>query len=151
MDGKFVLLNFIGKEFKCIVIIWGMLFFGVKWYMFVYWWNFIFKVLEVDNIVKDLEMCGKVYVILYKGKGINVVEKEMFCGLNVLFIYIEWEGEYVILFFYVDYWFLLFLDLDDFFKFLYFEIFFWFDIILFDFGKLCLLLIFNFEFKIIIW
>lgn len=108
---------------------------GEKRYMSVYWRNFIFKAPEVENIEKDPEKCGKAYVTLYEGKGTNVAVKESFCGLSALPSHIEWEGEYVTLFFYVDYRSPAPSDPTDPSKFLYPEVFFRLDVTSFDFGE----------------
>ena len=79
--------------------------------------------------------CGKAYVTLYEGKGTNVAVKESFCGLSALPSHIEWEGEYVTLFFYVDYRTPAPSDPTDPSKFLYPEVFFRLDVTSFDFGK----------------
>ncbi|XP_078336913.1 uncharacterized protein LOC111136351 [Crassostrea virginica] len=132
-DGKFAPPSLIGKELKCTITIRGMPSSGEKRYMSVYWRNFIFKAPEVENIEKDPEKCGKAYVTLYEGKGTNVAVKESFCGLSALPSHIEWEGEYVTLFFYVDYRSPAPSDPTDPSKFLYPEVFFRLDVTSFDF------------------
>ena len=61
--------------------------------------------------------------------------KESFCGLSALPSHIEWEGEYVTMFFYVDYRSPAPSDPTDPSKFLYPEVFFRLDVTSFDFGK----------------
>lgn len=100
-----------GQLLECTVIVRGMpgvpgIFPPVKRYMGIYWREFLIHDPKVKKKLgttspKD---CGKAYVTMYNGKDkASATEFHTLCGVDTVSPSYEWQGEYITLYFYLDY------------------------------------------------
>ncbi|XP_069114556.1 uncharacterized protein [Argopecten irradians] len=100
-----------GQLLECTVIIRGMpatpgVFPPEKRYMGIYWREFL---VHDPNVKKRLgsmtpKDCGKAHVTMYNGKDkASATQSYTLCGVDTVSPSYEWEGEFITLFFYLDY------------------------------------------------
>ncbi|KAK3085998.1 hypothetical protein FSP39_011975 [Pinctada imbricata] len=95
--------NLRGFEFECIIVLRGMPSTGEKRFMSLYWRDFILAGPNLTTVENDVSQCGKAYVTVYNGMDTTAQEKYTLCGVGALPSHLEWEGEYITLYFYIDY------------------------------------------------
>ena len=92
-----------GHEFECIIVLRGMPSTGEKRYMSLYWRDFILAGPNLTTVENDVTNCGKAFVTVYNGMDTTAQEKYTLCGVGALPSHLEWEGEYITLYFYIDF------------------------------------------------
>ncbi|CAG2234714.1 unnamed protein product [Mytilus edulis] len=92
-----------GQEFECIIVVRGMPTTGEKRFMALHMRQFHLKEQAVVRPENEVAKCGKAYVIIYNGMDRNAAEKFVFCGADAVTQNLEWTGEYMTFYFYIDY------------------------------------------------
>lgn len=92
-----------GQEFECIIVVRGMPSTGEKRYMAIHMRTFHLKDKDVVRPENDVSKCGKAYMIIYNGMDRTAKEKYVFCGADAVVQNLEWVGEYMTFYFYIDY------------------------------------------------
>jgi hypothetical protein len=92
-----------GQEFECIIVVRGMPTTGEKRYMAIHMRSFHLKEQGVTTPQNEVAKCGKAYMIVYNGMDRTAPEKYVFCGADARVMNLEWVGEYMTFYFYIDY------------------------------------------------
>ncbi|XP_052061831.1 uncharacterized protein LOC127701894 [Mytilus californianus] len=92
-----------GQEFECIIVVRGMPSTGEKRFMAIHFRQFHLKEQAVVRPENEVAKCGKAYMIIYNGMDRNAAEKYVFCGKDAVIQNLEWKGEYMTFYFYIDY------------------------------------------------
>ena len=92
-----------GQEFECIIVVRGMPSTGEKRFMSIHMRSFHLRDQAIQRPQNQVDKCGKAYMIIYNGMDRTAQEKYVFCGADAVVQNLEWEGEYMTFYFYVDY------------------------------------------------
>lgn len=92
-----------GKEFECIIVVRGMPSTGEKRYMAIHMRQFHLMDQVVVRPENEVAKCGKAYMIVYNGMDRTAKEKYVFCGADAVVQNLEWAGEYITFYFYMDF------------------------------------------------
>lgn len=96
-----------GSILECLIVVRGVPAAGKTSYMSVHWRDFHIRQSELDGFHSSKEQCGKAYVTIYRGlvksSDTQTTGALTMCGKSALQPNMEFEGEYVSLFFYIDY------------------------------------------------
>ena len=98
-----VAYNLRGQEFECIIVVRGMPSTGEKRYMAIHMRQFHLKDQDLQRPESEVSKCGKAYMIIYNGMDRTAPEKYVFCGADAITQNLEWQGEYMTFYFYIDY------------------------------------------------
>ncbi|KAJ8302820.1 hypothetical protein KUTeg_019216 [Tegillarca granosa] len=96
-----------GSIFECLIVVRGVPAARKTRYISVHWRDFHIRHSDLDGFHSSKKKCGKTYVTIYRGlqqsSDTQSTGALTMCGKSAIQPNMEFEGEYVSLFFYIDY------------------------------------------------